>query len=143
MNLSDLSGAGKPLQLDDDSMIPKELRAGHDHRLGHSWRSLDGAELAKRNPGSSGRNDDHGLRAAYRILKNSGFLPPEIQLRKEIHEAEQLLLHVEDAAERARALLRLEMLRMRLQTSRQQPSNLHLEEQYYQQLVERLERTAK
>ena len=100
--LSNLPGAGKPLQLDDDSMIPKELRA------------------------------------AYRILKNSGFLPPEIQLRKEIHEAEQLLLHVEDAAERARALLRLEMLRMRLQTSRQQPTNLHLEEQYYQRLVERL-----
>ena len=105
--LSNLPGAGKPLQLDDDSMIPKELRA------------------------------------AYRILKNPGFLPPEIQLRKEIHEAEQLLLHVEDAAERARALLRLEMLRMRLQTSRQQPTNLHLEEQYYQRLVERLERTAK
>ena len=26
---------------------------GHDHRLGHSRCSLDGAELAKRNPGSS------------------------------------------------------------------------------------------
>ena len=37
------------------------VEGGHDHRLGHSWRSLDGAELAKRNPGSSGRNDDHGL----------------------------------------------------------------------------------
>jgi len=46
--LSNLPGSGKPLQLDDDSMIPKELRA------------------------------------AYRILRNSGFLPPEIQLRKEI-----------------------------------------------------------
>ena len=105
--LSNLPGAGKPLQLDDDSMIPKELRA------------------------------------AYRILRNSGFLPPEIQLRKEIHEVEQLLLHVEDTAERARALLCLEMLRMRLQISRQQPTNLHLEEQYYQRLVQRLERTAK
>ncbi|MFO1434289.1 MAG: DnaJ family domain-containing protein [Candidatus Competibacteraceae bacterium] len=102
--LSNLPGAGKPLQLDDDSMIPQELRA------------------------------------AYRILKNSGFLPPEIQLRKEIHEVEQLLLQVEDTAERARALLRLEMLRMRLQTSRRQPTNLHLEEQYYQRLVDCLER---
>ena len=26
---------------------------GHDHRLGQNRRSLDGAELAKRNPGSS------------------------------------------------------------------------------------------
>ena len=104
--LSNLPGAGKPLQLDDDSMIPKELRA------------------------------------AYRILRNSGFLPPEIQLRKEIHEVEQLLLHVEDTAERARALLCLEMLRMRLQTGRQQPTNLHLEEQYCQCLVERLEKVS-
>jgi C-terminal processing protease CtpA/Prc len=29
-------------------------RQGHDHRLGHNRCSLDGAELAKRNPGSSG-----------------------------------------------------------------------------------------
>ena len=33
---------------------------GHDHRLGQNRCSLDGAELAKRNPGSSGRKDDHG-----------------------------------------------------------------------------------
>lgn len=97
-----LPGAGKPLQLDDDTMIPKELRA------------------------------------AYRILKNSGFLPPEIQLRKEIHEVEQLLLQVGGAADRGRALLRLHLLRARLQASRQQPVSLQLEEQYYQQLVERM-----
>jgi len=33
---------------------------GHDHRLGQNRCSLDGAELAKCNPGSSGRKDDHG-----------------------------------------------------------------------------------
>ena len=38
---------------------------GHDHRLGQNRRSLDGAELAKRNPGSSGRNDDHGQHDRY------------------------------------------------------------------------------
>jgi hypothetical protein len=41
--LSGLPGEGRPLQLDDDSAIPEELRA------------------------------------AYRILKNAGFLPPELQ----------------------------------------------------------------
>ena len=39
------------------------LLAGHDHRLGQNRCSLDEAELAKRNPGSSGRKDDHGLLA--------------------------------------------------------------------------------
>ncbi|HEY7527996.1 MAG TPA: DnaJ family domain-containing protein, partial [Candidatus Deferrimicrobiaceae bacterium] len=43
-----LPGAGKPLSLDDDSMVP------------------------------------HELRVAYRILKNAGCLPPELELRKEI-----------------------------------------------------------
>ncbi len=38
----------------------KDAEIGHDHRLGQNRCSLDGAELAKRNPGSSGRKDDHG-----------------------------------------------------------------------------------
>lgn len=45
--LSNLNGEGKPLQLDDDSLVPEELRAG------------------------------------YRILKNSGYLPAELQQKKE------------------------------------------------------------
>ncbi len=41
---------------------------GHDHRLGQNRCSLDGAELAKRNPGSSGRKDDHGRdRATFNV----------------------------------------------------------------------------
>lgn len=44
--LSNLNGEGKPLQLDDDSLVPEELRAG------------------------------------YRILKNSGYLPAELQQKK-------------------------------------------------------------
>ena len=42
------------------------------------------------------------LRAAYRILKNAGFLPPELQLRKELREAEQLLQQLPES-ERSRA----------------------------------------
>ncbi len=45
--LDDLPGKGKPLELDDDSLVPEELRV------------------------------------AYRILKNAGYLPPELEDRKQ------------------------------------------------------------
>jgi hypothetical protein len=35
------------------------------------------------------------LRASYRILKNAGILPPEMQLRKEISELRQLLSEIQ------------------------------------------------
>ena len=57
------------------------------------------------------------LRVAYRILKNAGFLPPELQLRKEAREAEQLLQQLPES-ERSRARARLELLQLRLAASR-------------------------
>src|SRR5512143_2347885 len=59
-----LPGAGQPLKLEDDAMIPPELRV------------------------------------AYKILKNAGCLPPELELRKEIVTLRDLLRVVEDDAER-------------------------------------------
>ena len=100
--LCGLPGEGKPLQLDDDSAIPEELRA------------------------------------AYRILKNAGFLPPELQLRKELREAEHLL-HQLPESERSRARARLELLQLRLAASRRHPINLLLEDHYRQRLLERLD----
>ncbi len=99
--LSCLPGEGKPLQLDDDSVIPEELRA------------------------------------AYRILKNAGFLPPELQVRKELREAEHLLQQLPEG-ERSRARVRLELLQLRLAANRRQPINLLLEDRYRQRLLERL-----
>ena len=77
------------------------------------------------------------LRAAYRLLKNAGFLPPELQLRRELREAEHLLQQLPDS-DRSRARARLELLQLRLAASRRQPINLLLEDQYRQQLLERL-----
>lgn len=78
------------------------------------------------------------LRVAYRILKNAGFLPPELQLRKEVREAEQLLQQLPEG-ERSRARIRLELLQLRLAASRRQPINLLLEDRYRQRLLERLD----
>jgi len=78
------------------------------------------------------------LRAAYRLLKNAGYLPPELQLRKELREAEHLL-HQLPESERSRARARLELLQLRLAASRRQPINLLLEDRYRQRLLERLD----
>ena len=77
------------------------------------------------------------LRAAYRLLKNAGFLPPELQLRREVREAEQLLQQLPES-DRSPARARLEWLQMRLAASRRQPMNLLLEDQYRHRLLEKL-----
>ena len=76
------------------------------------------------------------LRAAYRILKNAGFLPPELQWRRELQEAEHLLQQLPES-DRSHARARLELLQLRLAASRRQPMNLLLEDQYRQRLLER------
>ena len=55
-DFDDLPGSGKPLELDDDSLLPEELRL------------------------------------AYRILKNAGFVPPEIESLKGSKAERKLVL---------------------------------------------------
>lgn len=68
-------------------------------------------------------DDDRGvppeLRVAYRILKNAGYLPPELQLQRELRSAEDLLAAAApDSQEFSRAQRRLDMLRLQLAESR-------------------------
>lgn len=74
-----LPDAGKPLALDDDKLVPEELRV------------------------------------AYRILKNAGFLPPELATRGEIASLDELLRHATDDATRKRAVTRLALLEAKLE----------------------------
>jgi hypothetical protein len=92
--LDDLPGAGRPVALDDDSMVPEALRTG------------------------------------YRLLKNAGYIPPEVAWRREIREVEQLLAVVETPAERSRAMRRLNLLLARVNTG-----ELRRESHYYQRLL--------
>ena len=74
----DLPGAGKPLNLDDDRLVPEELRAG------------------------------------YRILKNAGYIPEEVRLRREISQIETLLNLIDEPLAKDRAMRRLRLLETRL-----------------------------
>ena len=97
-----LPGTGAPLDLDDDALVPEDLRA------------------------------------AYRVLKNSGFVPPELEVYREIREVEQLLQGVEDDGERMRLVSRINFLLERSAAGRRH-GNLKVDEQYFEKLAERLE----
>lgn len=50
------------------------------------------------------------LRAAYRILKRAGFVPPEVEARRELAVLSALLATLDDAGERKRALVKLALI---------------------------------
>jgi hypothetical protein len=75
-----LPGAGKPLKLEDDSMVPEELRVG------------------------------------FKLLKNAGVIPEEMQLRKEILTLEDLLACCRDSSEQSKLRSELSVKKLRYQT---------------------------
>ena len=78
--LANLPGEGRPLELDDDALVPEDLRA------------------------------------AYRILKNAGFAPPEVEALTEIAQLENRLRpDCDDPAARRKKLRKLALLRTRLE----------------------------
>lgn len=79
----DLPGEGKPLDLDDDRLVPEDVRA------------------------------------AYRILKNAGYVPAELLERKEAAALRQLLADPAQTPQRMRLLARLALLEARIEASRQ------------------------
>jgi len=97
----DLPGAGRPLDLDDDRMVPEDLRM------------------------------------AYRILKNSGYLPPELEQRKEAADLRRLIDAATDDAERRRAIARLAILETALES---RGHSLPRDPAYYGRLVGRFTR---
>jgi hypothetical protein len=97
----ELEGQGRPLELEDDSMVPDELRT------------------------------------AYRMLKNSGHLPPELSTNQEIRQLEDLLEVVEDPETERRARERLRILVDRLQLGRGRASSLKTEQAYKEKLLRR------
>ena len=58
------------------------------------------------------------LRMAYKILKNAGYTPPEIQIKKEILQIEDMLSNVKDEKEKYRQIKKLNYLVLKLNTLR-------------------------
>jgi hypothetical protein len=85
--------------------------------------------------------DDHlvpdDLKIAYKILKNSGYLPPEIETRKEITRLEELIAKTEDEHERLQQMRKLNVLLMKVDATRSNPTNIAHNDEYYRKIVER------
>jgi hypothetical protein len=77
------------------------------------------------------------LRMAYKVLKNAGYVPPEISLRKEIVKTEQLLAGMEDTKVKYRQLKKLNFLITKLNMMRRIPTSLEKSQHYEEKLVER------
>jgi hypothetical protein len=58
------------------------------------------------------------LRAGYRLLKNAGFLPPELESLKELRDTAALIERIGDPDRRQRELARLRLLELRLRAGR-------------------------
>jgi hypothetical protein len=95
-----LPGAGAPLKLDDDAMVPEELRA------------------------------------AYRILKNSGYVPPEVEALRDLREIELMLENTRDEAERNTLIGKFNVLLARAGAMRGR--HFAVDSDYFQKVAERL-----
>ncbi|MFZ5813405.1 MAG: DnaJ family domain-containing protein [Thermodesulfobacteriota bacterium] len=78
------------------------------------------------------------LRMAYKILRNSGYVPPEILEEKEILTAADLLSQAPDEQERYRRMQRLQVLVLRANIRRNTPICLEKSPEYYQKIVSRI-----
>ena len=97
-----LPGSGEPLQLDDDSHLPDDLRI------------------------------------AYKLLKNADCLPPELQLRKDIRQTEELLAGIQDTQEKYRQMKKLNFMIMKLNMIRRVSPLLEEGQRYYEKVVDRI-----
>ena len=78
------------------------------------------------------------LRMAHKILKNAGYLPPEIETKKEIQKIEDLLVSCEDECTRVKQIKKLNYLVMKLNALKGDTVNIERQEEYYRQVVERI-----
>jgi hypothetical protein len=76
------------------------------------------------------------LRLAYRILKNHGFIPPELELRKEIITTKALMDTIDDDRERIKKLRELNFKIMKLNMLRKKPLQLEDFPEYEQKIYE-------
>jgi hypothetical protein len=79
------------------------------------------------------------LRLAYKILKNADCLPPEIELKKEIQQTEELLSGMGETAEKFRTIKKLNFLIMKLNTLRNTSIEFEAPQKYSDKMVQKLE----
>ncbi len=101
-DFDNLQGKGRPLEYEDDSFVPPDLRM------------------------------------AYKILKNAGYLPPELETAKEIHTTMDMIKHLTTEEERYRQINKLNLLITKMNLMRRTKVSLETNQVYYRKIVERV-----
>ncbi len=86
------------------------------------------------------RHVPEDLRMAYKILKNANCAPPELTLKKEIRQVEDLLNTITDEKEKYKQLKRLNFLVMKLNMLRDRPVNFEENQRYYESIVDKFDK---
>lgn len=77
-------------------------------------------------------------RMAYKILKNAGFIPPEVELRKEIVTLRELVNSLEDDEERRKKRRELDYKLLKLSMTRKRPVDLDEFPEYREKVLGKL-----
>lgn len=84
------------------------------------------------------RHIPEDLRLAYKMLKNADCLPPEVEIRKDIRQTEDLLSDMKDTQEKYSIMKKLNFLIMKLNTLRDSNVNFEMPQQYMCALTEHM-----
>ncbi len=86
------------------------------------------------------KNVPEDLKIAYKILKNADFLPPEIELKKEIKTTEELLSNTFDLKKRYKIIKKINFLIMKLNVLGRKSPELEVPQLYFDKIVEKYDR---
>ncbi|UCF03448.1 MAG: DUF1992 domain-containing protein [Deltaproteobacteria bacterium] len=78
------------------------------------------------------------LRLAYKVLRNADCLPPELELKKEIRTAEELLRSLKDESAKYRQIKKINYLIMKLNTMRNGSVQWEEKQLYYEKMVDQV-----
>lgn len=78
------------------------------------------------------------LRMAYKVLKNAGYLPPELEDKKEVKRLEELINRTDDEHVKVKQMRKLSVLLAKIEARRGRPVNIELQEDYHSRVVDRV-----
>lgn len=78
------------------------------------------------------------LRIAYKILKNANCLPPELELKKEIKQMEDMLLTIPDEKEKYRLIKKINLKIMQINMMGHKSPLLEEDQIYYRKMIDKL-----
>ena len=113
-----------------------------DNRIREAMEAGDFDDLQGKGQPLNLEDDSHipvKLRMAYKILKNADCLPPEVVLRQEVVQLQDLVASLSDEAEKLKQMRCLNFLMMKMDMTRPVSPQLLEHDLYTPKILERLQ----